>query len=77
MSTMTSQAQWTVQDIQEGQSDAANPAFAARKAGAHASAWAPMLLGTMVLLIALVGLVLLFLNRGVPRPDRWGFGGFQ
>jgi len=36
-----------------------------------------MLLGTVVLLIALAGLILLFLNRGIPRPNRWGFEGFQ
>ncbi len=36
-----------------------------------------MLFGTVVLLLAGLGLGLLFLNRGISRPERWGFGGFQ
>ncbi len=36
-----------------------------------------MLFGLMVLSLAFVGLLLLFLNRGTPKLERWGFWGFQ
>ncbi len=36
-----------------------------------------MAFGTVVVGIALAGLVLLLLNRGAPKSDRWGFWGFQ
>ncbi len=36
-----------------------------------------MAIGVAVLTIALVGLILLALNRSVPKPERWGFWGFQ
>ncbi len=41
------------------------------------SPWVPSLFGVCFLLLALAGLLLLFLNRDVPKPDRWGFWGFQ
>ncbi len=36
-----------------------------------------MAFGTVAVGIALAGLVLLLLNRGAPKSDRWGFWGFQ
>ncbi len=48
-----------------------------RLRSAQPNAWTPMLFGTAALLLAYLGFGLLFLNRGIPRPERWGFGGFQ
>lgn len=39
--------------------------------------WLPTILGVAVFLIGFSGLVLLLLNRDVPKSDRWGFWGFQ
>ncbi|MDQ7030707.1 MAG: GAF domain-containing sensor histidine kinase [Ardenticatenia bacterium] len=48
-----------------------------RQRSARTAAWAPPLFGAVALFIASLGLGLLFLNWGLPRPGRWGFGGFQ
>ena len=40
-------------------------------------AWLPTFFGVLLLLLACLGLFLLFLNRDVPKSDRWGFWGFQ
>lgn len=75
---MTPQMQRTAQTVQGERSGMAiPPPVAGRKVGAYAPAWAPIFFGIVVLLIALVGLTLLFLNRAAPKSDRWGFWGFQ
>ncbi|RME82397.1 MAG: hypothetical protein D6775_11005, partial [Caldilineae bacterium] len=37
----------------------------------------PTALGLVTLMVSLAGLILLVLNREVPKSDRWGFWGFQ
>ncbi len=77
-STMTDQLQWTAQEQQEEQpKPAIHPEVAMRRGATRVPTWAPMAIGVVVLAISLTGLVLLFLNRDVPKSDRWGFWGFQ
>ena len=75
---MTNQAQWTIQEPQEKRPDRAiDHNNVTSPFNARVPAWAPMAFGMVTLIIALIGLFLLFLNRDVPKSDRWGFWGFQ
>ncbi|RME80410.1 MAG: hypothetical protein D6775_16250 [Caldilineae bacterium] len=75
---MTAQARRAIQEPREGRPDKAiSRGASASPAHARVPAWAPMLFGVVALAISLVGLVLLVLNRDVPKSDRWGFWGFQ
>jgi len=39
--------------------------------------WLPLLFGSLVIFIALLGLLLLVANYDAPKAERWGFWGFQ
>ncbi len=73
---MTSQSQWTARTRPHGPLHAVE-GHASAAMLARVPAWAPTFLGIVAILISLAGLVLLFINRDVPKSDRWGFWGFQ
>ena len=68
--------QSTVQSRPSGRTGATQEPSPAR-VSPHAFAWIPTIFGGLVLALSLTGLVLLVLNRGAPKSDRWGFWGFQ
>ena len=77
-STMTHQAQWTVHDHEQGRLEQAlTHSDAEQQSDARVFAWAPIVFGLAALGLSLLVLILLFINRDLPKPERWGFDGFQ
>ena len=77
-SIMTHQAQWSSTKLPEGRSEQTGMhSNAEQQSDAPVFAWAPIAIGLAALGLSLLVFILLFINRDLPKPERWGFDGFQ